>query len=121
MNRELTESSLLMRRMVSASNPATDSTRIFLHAWASFDSGIVSVTTNSSIEDWSIRATAPPDSTGCVQYATTRFAPSAFSACAALVSVLIDELERREQRYGCIAICGAAGVASAMVIERLAA
>jgi acetyl-CoA C-acetyltransferase len=40
---------------------------------------------------------------------------------AALVSVLIDELERREQRYGCIAICGAAGVASAMVIERLAA
>jgi acetyl-CoA acetyltransferase len=35
--------------------------------------------------------------------------------------VLIDELERREQRYGCIAICGAAGVASAMVIERLAA
>ena len=40
---------------------------------------------------------------------------------AALVSVLIDELERRAQRYGCIAICGAAGVASAMVIERLAA
>ena len=40
---------------------------------------------------------------------------------AALVSVLIDELERRDQRYGCIAICGAAGVASAMVIERLAA
>ncbi|MEY4266661.1 MAG: hypothetical protein RIS90_1196 [Pseudomonadota bacterium] len=40
---------------------------------------------------------------------------------AALVSVLLDELERRGQRYGCIAICGAAGVASAMVIERLAA
>ena len=37
---------------------------------------------------------------------------------AALVSVLLDELERRDQRYGCISICGAAGVASAMVIER---
>jgi acetyl-CoA C-acetyltransferase len=37
---------------------------------------------------------------------------------AALVSVLLDELERRGQRYGCISICGAAGVASAMVIER---
>ena len=38
---------------------------------------------------------------------------------AALVSVLLDELERRDSRIGCIAICGAAGVASAMAIERL--
>ncbi|MEO8859186.1 MAG: acetyl-CoA C-acyltransferase [Burkholderiaceae bacterium] len=38
---------------------------------------------------------------------------------AALVSVLLDELERRDLRRGCISICGAAGVASAMVIERL--
>ena len=38
---------------------------------------------------------------------------------AALVSVLLDELDRRDQRYGCISICGAAGVASAMVIERV--
>ena len=38
---------------------------------------------------------------------------------AALVSVLLDELERRGQRYGCISICGAAGVASAMVVERI--
>ncbi|MBU3738310.1 MAG: acetyl-CoA C-acyltransferase, partial [Rhodoferax sp.] len=38
---------------------------------------------------------------------------------AALVSVLLDELEWRQQRLGCIAICGAAGVASAMVVERL--
>jgi len=38
---------------------------------------------------------------------------------AALISVLLDELERRDQRYGCIAICGAAGVASGMVIERM--
>ncbi|MBM3352571.1 MAG: acetyl-CoA C-acyltransferase [Betaproteobacteria bacterium] len=39
---------------------------------------------------------------------------------AALVSVLLDELERRGARTGCIAICGAAGLASAMVVERLA-
>ena len=38
---------------------------------------------------------------------------------AALVSVLLDELERRDARFGCISICGAAGVASAMVLERL--
>jgi acetyl-CoA C-acetyltransferase len=38
---------------------------------------------------------------------------------AALVSVLLDELERRDARFGCISICGAAGVASAMVIERM--
>jgi acetyl-CoA C-acetyltransferase len=38
---------------------------------------------------------------------------------AALVSVLLDELDRRDERIGCIAICGAAGVASAMVLERL--
>ncbi|MBP6505125.1 MAG: acetyl-CoA C-acyltransferase, partial [Rhodoferax sp.] len=39
---------------------------------------------------------------------------------AALVGVMLDELDRRQGRYGCISICGAAGVASAMVIERLA-
>ncbi len=38
---------------------------------------------------------------------------------AALVSVLLDELERRGLHTGCISICGAAGVASAMVLERL--
>ena len=38
---------------------------------------------------------------------------------AALVSVLLDELERRDLRTGCISICGAAGVASAMVLERV--
>ncbi len=38
---------------------------------------------------------------------------------AALVSVLLDELDARQARYGCTAICGAAGVASSMVIERL--
>ena len=39
---------------------------------------------------------------------------------AALVSVALDELEARGARTACIAICGAAGVASAMVLERLA-
>jgi acetyl-CoA C-acetyltransferase len=39
---------------------------------------------------------------------------------AALVSVLLDEMERRGARTGCISICGAAGVASAMVVESLA-
>ena len=34
-----------------------------------------------------MRSTAPPDSTGCVQYATTFFAPCSFSAVAALHSV----------------------------------
>ena len=38
---------------------------------------------------------------------------------AALISVLLDEMEVRHVRYGCISICGAAGVASAMVIERI--
>src|SRR5438309_2023314 len=88
MNSELTESSLLILRIVSASSPATDSTRIFLDAWAALESGIESVTTSSSISDSAIRSTAPPESTGCVQYATTRAAPSSFSACAALHSVL---------------------------------
>ena len=37
-----------------------------------------------------------------------------------LVSMLIDELERRDGRYGVAAICGGAGIASAIVIERWA-
>lgn len=39
---------------------------------------------------------------------------------AVLLGMLLDELESRDARHGCVAICGAAGVASAMVIERLA-
>jgi acetyl-CoA C-acetyltransferase len=38
---------------------------------------------------------------------------------AAMVGVMLDELELRQARYGCLAICGAAGVASAMVLERM--
>lgn len=38
---------------------------------------------------------------------------------AAMISVCLDELELRQARYACASICGAAGVASAMVLERL--
>ena len=38
---------------------------------------------------------------------------------AAMVSVVLDELERRGAQRACMAICGAAGVARAMVIERM--
>lgn len=38
---------------------------------------------------------------------------------AMLVSTLLDEMEARDLRYGVVAIAGAAGVASASVIERL--
>ena len=43
-----------MRRIVSAIRPATDSCRIFLQARASSRSGIVSVTTSSSMSDLAI-------------------------------------------------------------------
>ena len=39
---------------------------------------------------------------------------------AAMMSVVLDELEARGARTACLSICGAAGVASAMVLERLA-
>ena len=52
--------------MVSASSSATDSWRMRPALFASADSGIVSVTTSSSIAELEIRSTAPPDSTGCV-------------------------------------------------------
>ena len=41
------------------------------------------------------------------------------STGGALAGTLLDELERRKERYGVVAICGAAGVAVATVIERL--
>lgn len=40
------------------------------------------------------------------------------STGASLVGMALDELERRDQRRAVIAICGAAGLAVAMVIER---
>src|SRR5208282_1560093 len=64
---ELTDSSLEMRVMVSASSCAHDRARMRLQARASAESGMVSVTTISSSSDSAMRATAPPDSTGCVQ------------------------------------------------------
>jgi acetyl-CoA acetyltransferase len=36
-----------------------------------------------------------------------------------LVNTALDALEETDGRYGLISICGGAGVASAMVIERL--
>lgn len=42
------------------------------------------------------------------------------STGSTLVGTLLDELERRGARRGVVAICGAAGVATAMVIERVA-
>ena len=41
------------------------------------------------------------------------------STGSALVGMALDELERRQQQRAVIAICGAAGLAVAMVIERL--
>src|SRR5690606_30857677 len=67
MNSELTDSSLLMRSIVSASSDATETCRIFGQARASSRSGMVSVTTSSSRSDSEMRAAAEPDSTACVQ------------------------------------------------------
>ena len=41
------------------------------------------------------------------------------STGTALVGTVLDELELRDKRYAVIAICGAAGLATATVIERL--
>ncbi len=38
---------------------------------------------------------------------------------AMLVGMVLDELERRQQRRAVVAICGAAGLAVAMVLERV--
>ena len=80
MYNELTDSSSLMRRIVSASSAATLNCRIFAQAPPADVNGIVSVTTSSSKTEPEIRSIAEPDSTGCVMYATTRAAPASFSA-----------------------------------------
>src|SRR5205823_6852996 len=87
-NSELTLLSSQILRIVSAISAATLTTRIFEHASASGLRGIVSVTTSSSSTEASMRLTAGPLSTGCVQYATTRTAPCSFNARAASQSVL---------------------------------
>lgn len=66
-NRELTELPSVILLIVSAINSAVPICLIFLHASASGFNGIVSVTTSSSITEFSIRSMAGPDSTGCVQ------------------------------------------------------
>ena len=83
MDSELTESSSAIRRIVSAINSAVPIWRIFLHAAAFALSGMVSVTTSSSITEFSMRSIAGPDNTGCVQYATSLAAPCSFNAFAA--------------------------------------
>src|SRR5688500_3452095 len=82
-NKLLTELSSQILRIVSAMSVATLTTRILGHASASGRSGMVSVTTSSSITEPVMRSIALPDNTGWVQYATTRTAPCSFSARAA--------------------------------------
>jgi acetyl-CoA C-acetyltransferase len=41
------------------------------------------------------------------------------STGSALVGMALDELERNDQRLAVVALCGAAGLAVAMVIERI--
>jgi acetyl-CoA C-acetyltransferase len=41
------------------------------------------------------------------------------STGSALLGMALDELERRDGRRAVVAICGAAGLAVAMVIERV--
>src|SRR5690606_2278167 len=84
---ELTDSPYAMRRIVSASSSATESWPILPQAFADADNGIVSVTTSSSSAEPSMLLMAGPESTGCVQYATTLRAPFFFSAAAAAHSV----------------------------------
>src|SRR3712207_999211 len=79
MNNVLTDSSRLMRRMDSASSPATLNGRIRSQAFDPSRKQIVSVTTSSSNADDSMFATAFPDRTAWVAYATTFPAPSPFS------------------------------------------
>jgi acetyl-CoA C-acetyltransferase len=40
---------------------------------------------------------------------------------AILIGTILDELERRELRYGLVTMCAAGGMAPAIIIERLAA
>ena len=37
-----------------------------------------------------------------------------------LIGTVLDELERREKRYGLITMCAAGGMAPAIIIERIA-
>jgi acetyl-CoA C-acetyltransferase len=41
------------------------------------------------------------------------------STGSALIGVVLDELERTDQKRAVVALCGAAGLAVAMVIERI--
>jgi acetyl-CoA C-acetyltransferase len=41
------------------------------------------------------------------------------STGSALIGTVLDELERTDKRLAVVALCGAAGLAVAMVIERI--
>src|SRR5262245_7233415 len=86
-NSELIDSSSCVRRIASAIRRATDNTLILLHASASTFKGTEFVTTSSSIADSLILRSAKPDRTACVQHPMILFAPSFWSASAAIVSV----------------------------------
>ena len=36
-----------------------------------------------------------------------------------LIGTVVDELERRDQRYGLVTMCAAGGMAPAIIVERL--
>ena len=38
---------------------------------------------------------------------------------ALLIGTLVDELERRDGRYGLVTMCAAGGMAPALIIERI--
>src|SRR5690606_40139357 len=40
---------------------------------------------------------------------------------SSLINTVIDELERRDQRYGLVTMCAAGGMAPAVIVERISA
>src|SRR5206468_6333424 len=79
-NSELIDSSSWVRRIASASRCATERTFTLPLFCASGRTGIVSVTTSSSIAELRRRSIAGPDSTPCVQQPMTLRAPALRSA-----------------------------------------
>src|SRR6266403_869414 len=86
-NKVLSESPLWIRRMASPKIRATESCVIFRQPSAFSRSGMVFVTTTSSIGDACSLSIAGPESTGCTAYATSLRAPDSERARAPSVSV----------------------------------
>ncbi len=69
-NRDITDSPLAMRWIVSAISGPTDNWRILVQPRAASDSGMVLVTTTSSrAVSLEMRSMAGPEKIGCVHYA----------------------------------------------------